>query len=146
VANYGLLTADGGEKPAFDAFSDVARKLAGDGGGDPKPPPVDPGPDPQPRPPLRKPRAAVQVERNGRYVAVSGRAPKRQTAKLLVFRQNEDGVFKRRPTYRWWFAVNRHGRFSLRLRGRSLRTGTWRIVIRPTGGAHWVTAAAVLSG
>jgi hypothetical protein len=42
--------------------------------------------------------------------------------------------------------VNRHGRFSLRLHGRSLRTGTWRVVIRPTGGAHWLTAAAVLSG
>jgi hypothetical protein len=148
VANYGLLTADGHEKPAFDAFRDVARRLAGggggdggsDGGGDPKPPPTEPGP------PLRKPLAAVHVERSGRYVVVRGRAPKRQIARLLVYRRNAGGVFERRPTYRWWFPVDKHGRFSLRLRGHPLRTGTWRMVIRPTGGAHWVTAAAVLTG
>ena len=150
VANYGLLTADGHEKPAFDAFGDVARTLAGDGGGGGDPSP-DPSPEPKPddpgsRPPLRKARAVVHVRRSGRYVIVRGHAPKRQTAKLLVYRRNADGVFERRPTYRWWFPVNRHGRFSLRLRGRSLRTGTWRIVVRPTGGAHWVTAAAVLTG
>jgi hypothetical protein len=146
VANYGLETADGHEKPSFDAFAGVARRLAADGGGGPKDPPVDPGPDPQPRPPLRKVRAVVHVERSGRTVNVRGRAPKRQIAKLVVFRQNDDGVFERRATYRWWFPVNRHGRFSLRLHGRSLRTGTWRVVIRPTGGAHWLTATAVLSG
>jgi polysaccharide biosynthesis protein PslG len=148
VANYGLLTADGHEKPAFDAFTDIARRFAREGGGgEPKdPPPVDPGPDPEPRPPLRRLRAVVHVERHGRYVIVRGRAPKRQTAKLLLFHQNDDGVFERRPTYRWWFPVNRHGRFSLRLRGRALRSGTWRIVIRPTGGAHWNTARAVLTG
>jgi hypothetical protein len=149
VANYGLLTADGHQKPAFDAFADVARRLAGDGGGgggdgggagDPKPPPSDPGPR------LRKQRAVVHVKRSGRYVVVRGHAPKRQIAKLLVYRQNADGVFERRPTYRWWFPVNGRGRFALRLRGRSLRTGTWRVVVRPTGGAHWVTAAAVLNG
>jgi Glycosyl hydrolase catalytic core len=144
VANYGLLTAEGHEKPAFDAFADVAQVLAGDGGSDPKPPPVDPGP--RPRPPLRKPRAVVHVRRDGRYVIVRGRAPRRQVAKLLLYRQTEDGVFARRPTYRWWFPVNGRGRFSLRLRGRSLRTGTWRVVVRPTGGARWVTAAAVLTG
>jgi hypothetical protein len=144
VANYGLLTADDHEKPAFDAFADVAQVLAGDGGGDRKPPPTDPGPDP--RPPLRKPRAVVHVRRSGRYVVVRGRAPRRQTAKLLLYRQTDDGVFARRATYRWWFEVNRRGRFSLRLRGPALRTGTWRIVVRPTGGAHWLTAAAVLSG
>ncbi|HKP89341.1 MAG TPA: cellulase family glycosylhydrolase, partial [Thermoleophilaceae bacterium] len=46
VANYGLLTADGHEKPAFDAFADVARTLAGDGGGGDGggDPPADPGP------------------------------------------------------------------------------------------------------
>jgi polysaccharide biosynthesis protein PslG len=148
VGNYGLLTRDGHEKPAFDTFSDIARKLARDGGGDePKDPPADPGPkpDPKPRPPLKK-RAVVHVARKGRYVTLRGRAPRRQIAKLLLYRQNEDGVFKRRPTYRWWFPVNGRGRFSLRLRGRALETGTWRIVVRPTGGAHWATAAAVLSG
>jgi hypothetical protein len=142
VANYGLMTADGHEKPAFDVFADVARRLAGHGGGDgTKDPPAD-----RPPTPHAKRRAVVHVARSGRVVTVLGRAPKRQTARLLVFRQNRDGVFEQRPTYRWWFQVNRHGRFSLRLRGRSMRTGTWRIVIRPTGGAHWVTAAAVLSG
>jgi hypothetical protein len=148
VANYGLLTADGHEKPAFDVFADVARRLARDGGGEPDDPPADPGPKPEPgpRPPLKKPRAVVRVARDGGDVKVRGRAPRRQIAKLLVYRQNRDGVFDRRATYRWWFPVNGRGRFSLRLRGPALRTGTWRIVIRPTGGAHWATAAAVLSG
>jgi hypothetical protein len=145
VGNYGLLTQDDHEKPAFDAFRDVARRLEGDGGGGGGRP-TDPGPDPKPRPPLRKPRAVVHVARRGHEITVRGRAPKRQIAKLLLYRQNRDGVFGRRPTYRWWFAVNGRGRFSLRLRGRALATGTWRVVVRPTGGAHWATAAAVLTG
>jgi hypothetical protein len=143
VANYGLLTADGHEKPAFDVFANVARRLAGDGGGGgPKDPPSDPGS----RPPLAKPRAVVRVARDGGWVTIHGRAPRRQIARLLVYRRNGDGVFERRPTYRWWFPVNGRGKFSLRLRGPALRHGTWRVVIRPTGGAHWATAAAVLGG
>jgi hypothetical protein len=46
----------------------------------------------------------------------------------------------------WWFEVDGRGRFSLKLHGLALGHGTWRVVVRKGGGAHMVTAAAVLRG
>ncbi len=89
----------------------------------------------------------VHVTRWHGRVVVKGRAPRRAVARLLVFRRNERIVgFARRASYRWRFVVRRSGHFRLRLYGRALRSGTWRIVVRPTAGAHWVKAAAVLGG
>ena len=157
VGNYGLMTYDDREKPAFGAFQDIAASIArdnggsndGDGGGNPNPnPPPAHNPPPTTEPPsTHRLHPAVHVRRKGRYLLVHGRAPRHKVARLLLYRQDDrSGVFRARPTYHWWFAVNGHGRFTLRLRGRALESGTWRIVIRPTGGAHWRTAAAVLAG
>jgi hypothetical protein len=130
--NYGLMTRDGTPKPAFGAFRSVARELQGGS--------------------LRRyvrrhrRRAVLHVARLRGYVRVMGAAPGRAPAKLLAFRRDRrTGAFAKRATYQRRVPV-RGGRFSLRLRGRALRTGTWRIVVRPTSGAQWVTATAVLSG
>jgi polysaccharide biosynthesis protein PslG len=148
VGNYGLLTQDGSEKAAFGAFRSVARELEADGAprhpgeavGDP--PATDP---PSTDPPRRHRRAIVHVARRDGYIAVKGRGSRRGLARLLVYRSDEStGTFSERPTYRWWFAVNRRHRFSLRLRGRALASGTWRVVVAQRRGRHTVTAAAVL--
>jgi hypothetical protein len=143
TGNFGLLAEDGTPKPAFDVFRSVALGMQG----------VDePGPPPVVKPPTAKHprtrrRAVVHVARHRGYVAVRGRAPRRTLARLLVFRKvSRTGVFARHASYRRWFPVGRRGRFSLRLHGRALRHGTWRIVVRPPRGAHWLTAAAVLGG
>src|SRR2546421_5395 len=92
-------------------------------------------------------RAVVHVTRWHGLVVVKGRAPRRTVARLLVFRRNgRTGGFARRASYRWRFVVRRSGHFRLRLHGHALRRGAWRIVVRPTAGAHWVKAAAVLGG
>jgi polysaccharide biosynthesis protein PslG len=149
VGNYGLLTQDGSQKPAFGAFRSVARELQA-GGGERVDSPIGKPPasiPPPPTKPRRHRHARVRVARVGGYVSVRGRAPRRGLARLLVFRHDERaGTFARHATYRWWFPVNRTHRFSLRLRGRALRSGTWRIAVRQRGGAHSVTATAVLSG
>ena len=70
---------------------------------------------------------------------------RRGVARLLVYRLNpRTGLFENRARYRWWFTTKRAGRFSLRLRGRELRTGTWRVVVRPR--RHGRSFEAVLGG
>jgi len=149
VGNYGLMSQDGTRKPAFGAFRQIAQELQGGA-----PPP--PGPSSAPPPPVTPPRhhlrhgrrrAVVRVTRWHGLVVVKGRAPRRTVARLLVFRRNgRTGGFARRASYRWRFVVRRSGHFRLRLHGHALRRGAWRIVVRPTAGAHWVKAAAVLGG
>jgi hypothetical protein len=137
VGNYGLLTQGGSAKPAFAAFRSVSDELAAGGW-------------PTPAPPARtgkrhRRRVVVSVRRRHHYVVVKGTAPRRHAASLLVFkRDRRTGTFARRPSYRRSFPVNGRGHFFLRLRGRALSSGTWRIVVRPSGHRHWITAAAVL--
>jgi polysaccharide biosynthesis protein PslG len=152
VGNYGLLTEDGSEKASFGAFRSVARELEADGAprhvdepADPPstdPPTTDPGATPSPKP---RRRAVVRVARRAAYITVRGTAPRRGLARLLLYRRDEStGTFSQRASYRWWFAINRRHRFSLRLRGRALASGTWRVVVVQRRGRHTVTAAAVL--
>ena len=150
VGNYGLLSQDDSPKPAFAAFREIAHELQD--GSSASPPPATPPPSVTPAslPPrhvLRRRHAVVHVARRDSTIVITGRAPRRAVAKLLVFRQDaRTGRFERRASYRWRFAVGRHGHFRLRLHGGVFRSGTWRIVVRPTGRAHWHKAAAVLGG
>ena len=152
VGNYGLLSQDGLPKPAYGAFRSVARELAA---APPAKPPVTRPPVTRPpatHPPVRtgkhrRRHGVLRVGRRDGYVSVKGHMPARGWARLLVYRRSaRTGRFARVPTYRWWFELNRRGRFSLRLRGLALERGTWRIVARKGGGAEAVTAAAVLHG
>lgn len=140
TGNYGLLAEDGSPKPAFDAFRAAAREMASPLAPDPPAAPV-----PAKRPARR--RAVVHARRHRGWIAVHGRAPRRTRARILVYRRvRSRHAFAHRPSYRVALRVGRHGRFAVRLRGRALRRGTWRIVVRPGAGAHWLTAAAVVGG
>ena len=163
VGNYGLLNEDGSPKPSYAAFRMVAGELAADG---PAPvlPPVKPPTTKPPvtRPPVTRPpathppvttgrhkhrRVVLHVARRAGHIAVTGRTPGRGWARLLLFRRDpRTGRFSRKPTYMWWFEVDERGRFALKLHGLALGHGTWRVVVRKGGGAHMVTAAAVLGG
>ena len=87
----------------------------------------------------------VHVARAGGTIVITGTGPRGVLARLLVFRSAGAG-FERHASYRWGFGVGHDGHFRLRLHGRVFSSGTWRIVVRPTGHAHWRKAAAVLGG
>ena len=89
----------------------------------------------------------MRVARRRGYVSITGRTRKRGRAGLFAYRMNgRTGLFAARAGHRWRFVARHHGRFSFRLRGRALRTGTWRVVVRQRSHARWVAAAAVLRG
>jgi hypothetical protein len=144
TANHGLLRSDGSKKQSFWAFRSVARELRE---ASPEPPPATNEPPPA-KPPTGGPkqrRAVLRVARRHGVVSIRGRTRRRGLARLLVYRMNpRTGLFENRARYRWWFTSKRAGRFSLRLRGRALRTGTWRVVVRPHG--HGRSFEAVLDG
>jgi polysaccharide biosynthesis protein PslG len=148
VGNYGLMTQDGSHKPAFGAFQQIAQELQA--GGTPSSPPSPPI-TPASLPPQghrhhrahHRRHAVVHVARVGGTIVITGTAPRGVLARLLVFRSAGSG-FEQHASYRWAFGVGQDGHFRLRLHGREFSGGTWRIVVRPTGHAHWRKAAAVL--
>jgi len=167
LSNYGLVGRDYSKKPAFFAFQDAARDVAGGTVTTAVTPPQTVSSQSTPastpvaptqtqhvaqtgsplNPPATSPskqgrRVRLHVIRKRRYVAVRGVAPPVSFVRLLGYRRHHSGRFSHRASFRAWVAVPNTGRFSRILRARRLRHGCWRFTLQRPG-AH-LTASALL--
>ncbi len=140
VENYGLLRTNGTAKPAFHAFANAARDLAGGplpgaddgtGSGSDDDAEADASGDLKTE---ASGRITLSATRQGKRVRVKGSGPRGRVVRVRAYRYLAGkNRFSARSSYTVKVRVNRRGRYARYLRKSSLRKGRWRITAQLTG-------------